>query len=58
MVYDWPGNVRELENALEHAWVLSRGDHDRAGGPAGADHQAAEGAAGGRAVLSPTRRSM
>ena len=26
MVYDWPGNVRELENALEHAWVLSRGD--------------------------------
>ncbi len=26
MVYDWPGNVRELENALEHAWVLTRGD--------------------------------
>jgi len=25
MVYDWPGNVRELENALEHAWVLTRG---------------------------------
>jgi DNA-binding NtrC family response regulator len=24
MVYDWPGNVRELENALEHAWVLSK----------------------------------
>ncbi|HSE47340.1 MAG TPA: helix-turn-helix domain-containing protein, partial [Gemmatimonadales bacterium] len=23
--YDWPGNVRELENALEHAWVLSKG---------------------------------
>ena len=22
--YDWPGNVRELENALEHAFVLSR----------------------------------
>jgi len=26
MVYDWPGNVRELENALEHAWVLTRAD--------------------------------
>ncbi|MBK8002763.1 MAG: sigma-54-dependent Fis family transcriptional regulator [Gemmatimonadetes bacterium] len=26
MVYDWPGNVRELENALEHAWVLTRGE--------------------------------
>ncbi len=26
MVYDWPGNVRELENALEHAFVLTRGD--------------------------------
>ena len=25
MVYEWPGNVRELENALEHAWVLSKG---------------------------------
>jgi two-component system response regulator HydG len=25
MVYEWPGNVRELENALEHAWVLTRG---------------------------------
>ncbi len=24
MVYEWPGNVRELENALEHAWVLSK----------------------------------
>ncbi|MDX2192616.1 MAG: sigma-54 dependent transcriptional regulator [Gemmatimonadales bacterium] len=25
MVYEWPGNVRELQNALEHAYVLSRG---------------------------------
>ena len=24
--YDWPGNVRELENAIEHAFVLCRGD--------------------------------
>ena len=24
--YDWPGNVRELEHALEHAFVLCRGD--------------------------------
>ena len=24
--YAWPGNVRELEHALEHAFVLSRGD--------------------------------
>lgn len=24
LAYDWPGNVRELENALEHAFVLSR----------------------------------
>lgn len=24
MKYSWPGNVRELENALEHAFVLSR----------------------------------
>jgi two-component system, NtrC family, response regulator HydG len=24
--HDWPGNVRELENALEHAFVLCRGD--------------------------------
>jgi two-component system response regulator HydG len=26
LVYDWPGNVRELENALEHAYILSRGE--------------------------------
>ena len=25
MGYSWPGNVRELENALEHAFVVSRG---------------------------------
>jgi len=25
MLYDWPGNVRELENAIEHAFVISRG---------------------------------
>jgi DNA-binding NtrC family response regulator len=24
--YEWPGNVRELEHAIEHAFVLSRGD--------------------------------
>jgi transcriptional regulator with PAS, ATPase and Fis domain len=24
--YDWPGNVRELENAIEHAFVLCRGE--------------------------------
>jgi len=24
--YDWPGNVRELENAIEHAFVLCKGD--------------------------------
>ena len=24
VLYDWPGNVRELENAIEHAFVLSR----------------------------------
>jgi len=24
MLYDWPGNVRELENAIEHAFVISR----------------------------------
>jgi two-component system response regulator HydG len=24
--YDWPGNVRELEHAIEHAFVLSRGE--------------------------------
>ncbi|HEY1960327.1 MAG TPA: sigma-54 dependent transcriptional regulator [Polyangiaceae bacterium] len=24
--YSWPGNVRELEHAIEHAFVLSRGD--------------------------------
>ena len=51
MVYEWPGNVRELENALEHATVLSRGNLIEAGVAAGADHQAAEGAAGRRAVL-------
>lgn len=27
MDYEWPGNVRELENAVEHAFVLSTGDH-------------------------------
>jgi len=26
MLYDWPGNVRELENAIEHAFILSRGE--------------------------------
>ena len=26
MLYDWPGNVRELENAVEHAFVLCRGE--------------------------------
>jgi PAS domain S-box-containing protein len=25
VLYDWPGNVRELENAIEHAFVISRG---------------------------------
>jgi PAS domain S-box-containing protein len=25
VAYDWPGNVRELENAIEHAFVLCRG---------------------------------
>lgn len=25
MAHDWPGNVRELENALEHAFVVCRG---------------------------------
>jgi len=25
LLYDWPGNVRELENAIEHAFVISRG---------------------------------
>jgi len=24
LLYDWPGNVRELENAIEHAFVISR----------------------------------
>jgi DNA-binding NtrC family response regulator len=24
--YDWPGNVRELENAIEHAFVMCRGE--------------------------------
>jgi PAS domain S-box-containing protein len=26
LLYTWPGNVRELENAIEHAFVLCRGD--------------------------------
>ncbi|MFP4087133.1 MAG: sigma-54 interaction domain-containing protein [Desulfobacteraceae bacterium] len=26
MLYDWPGNVRELENAVEHAFVLCKGE--------------------------------
>ncbi|MBC8391249.1 MAG: sigma 54-interacting transcriptional regulator, partial [Deltaproteobacteria bacterium] len=26
MLYDWPGNVREFENAIEHGFVLCRGD--------------------------------
>lgn len=26
MAYDWPGNVRELENAIEHAFILCRGE--------------------------------
>jgi transcriptional regulator with PAS, ATPase and Fis domain len=26
LLYDWPGNVRELENAIEHAFVLCKGE--------------------------------
>lgn len=26
MLYDWPGNIRELKNAIEHAFVLSKGE--------------------------------
>ena len=26
LLYTWPGNVRELENAIEHAFVLCRGE--------------------------------
>jgi len=26
MLHDWPGNVRELENAIEHAYVMCRGE--------------------------------
>ena len=26
ILHDWPGNVRELENAIEHAFVLCRGE--------------------------------
>jgi PAS domain S-box-containing protein len=26
LMYSWPGNVRELENAIEHAFVLCRGN--------------------------------
>lgn len=26
MMYDWPGNVRELENAIEHGFVLCKGE--------------------------------
>ena len=26
MTYDWPGNVRELQNAIQFAYVKSKGD--------------------------------
>ena len=26
MSYRWPGNVREIENAIEHAFVLAKGE--------------------------------
>ena len=25
--YNWPGNVRELQNVLEHAYIMSNGEH-------------------------------
>jgi two-component system, NtrC family, response regulator HydG len=31
MEYPWPGNVRELENAIEHAFVLCRGEEIEVG---------------------------
>jgi len=50
MKYPWPGNIRELKHAIEHAFILCKGNL------AGLEHIPLEISKGNTSVLSPTTK--